>query len=71
MFRRVEIAFPVIDARLAKRLYRDLQCYLKDNSQTWVLGPDGTYARAAPRGQAFSAQQTLLETLAESAQSPV
>jgi polyphosphate kinase len=65
MFRRVEIAFPVIDGQLAKRLYRDLQIYLRDSSQTWMLGADGTYARSEPSGSAFSAQQTLLDTLAE------
>jgi polyphosphate kinase len=71
MFRRVEIAFPVIDARNAERLFRDLQCYLKDNTQTWRLLPDGSYVRATPVGEAFSAQQTLLDTLAESAQAPL
>jgi polyphosphate kinase len=67
MFRRVEIAFPIVNPRLAKRVYRDLLFYLKDNTQAWVLQPDGTYERAVPPPDVapFSAQQALLDALAE------
>jgi polyphosphate kinase len=67
MFRRVEVAFPILKPRLAKRVYRDLLCYLKDNTQAWILQPDGSYERAepAPGAARFSAQQALLDALAE------
>lgn len=67
MFRRVEIAFPILNPRLAKRVYRDLLYYLKDNVQAWILQPDGSYERAvpAPGAARFSAQEALLGTLAE------
>lgn len=67
MFRRVEIAFPIVNPRLAKRVYRDLLFYLKDNTQAWILQPDGVYERAVPPpGVApFSAQQALFDALAE------
>lgn len=69
MFRRVEVAFPVVDPRLAKQVLRDLMYYLEDDTQAWVLGPDGTYERLQPGepGKGFSAQQALLDALAERA----
>jgi polyphosphate kinase len=69
MFRRVEIAFPIQDANLRKRVYKDLQHYLKDNLQSWMLHTDGSYERMGVKGRAhaFSAQQALLDTLAERA----
>jgi polyphosphate kinase len=69
MFRRVEVAFPILDSSLRKRVYKDLQHYLKDNLQAWNLNADGSYERIGVKGRAhsFSAQQTLLETLAERA----
>jgi polyphosphate kinase len=69
MFRRVEIAYPIQDAGLRKRVYKDLQHYLKDNLQAWMLHTDGSYERLVVKGRAhaFSAQQALLDTLAERA----
>ncbi|MGE0371152.1 MAG: polyphosphate kinase 1 [Gammaproteobacteria bacterium] len=69
MFRRVEVAYPIQDPVLRKRVYKDLQHYLKDNLQAWNLNTDGSYERIGVKGRAhpFSAQQTLLETLAERA----
>lgn len=63
---RVEVCFPVLDKRLARRLKREtLLCYLKDNSQSWLLQSDGTYRRTAPgKRQAFRAQTVLLNQLA-------
>lgn len=66
LFRRVEVCFPVESARLRERLLADLESYLRDNRQAWELQPDGGWKRlAAGRGQGFSAQQALLESLAE------
>src|SRR5437588_99352 len=48
-FRRIELCFPVLDPALKKRVMREgLQPYLEDNSQAWVMGPDGNYERLRP-----------------------
>ncbi|MGH8807433.1 MAG: polyphosphate kinase 1 [Noviherbaspirillum sp.] len=69
LFRRVEVAFPVLDAALKKRVITEgLNPYLKDNTNAWELGADGQYHRRKPRGKqpAFSAQQHLALTLGAS-----
>jgi polyphosphate kinase len=45
-FRRVEVAFPVQRAKLRSRVRADLEMYLRDTSNAWLLGPDGSYQRA-------------------------
>jgi polyphosphate kinase len=51
-----------VDPRLRDSLQEDLAAYLADNVEAWLLGIDGTYARApAGDGPAFSAQARLLE----------
>jgi polyphosphate kinase len=43
-FRRIELAFPVLDRKLKRRVIAEgLQIYLTDNTLAWELGPDGTY----------------------------
>jgi len=61
-FRRVETAFPLENRRLRERVIDELEWYLADNTQAWILGSDGRYTRAEPaQGEApFSAQQALL-----------
>src|SRR5438309_5812464 len=66
-FRRIELCFPVLDPALKKRVIREgLQPYLEDNSQAWVMGPDGNYERLRPRrgAKGRSAQEELLLMLA-------
>ncbi len=66
-FRRVELAFPVENKELKKSILRDMDFYLRDNTQAWLLQSDGTYRCAQPGGEEpFSAQAALLESLAES-----
>jgi len=48
MFRRVETCFPVENRKLHDRILVDLDCYLKDNSQAWVLQADGHYIQLQP-----------------------
>jgi polyphosphate kinase len=62
LMRRIEVAFPILDAALAKRVFDEtLANGLADNTQAWLLGSDGRYTRATPGDQpAHSAQQTLL-----------
>jgi polyphosphate kinase len=64
-FRRVEVAFPVLNKRLRERIIRDLRRYLKDNVHAWLLQPDGHYRRAKPRKKdARDSQAQLLAQLA-------
>jgi polyphosphate kinase len=50
LFRRVEVAFPILDPVLKKRVVDEgLKAYLADNSDAWELRPDGTWARIKPR----------------------
>ena len=66
LFRRVEVAFPVLDRALKRRVINEgLNPYLKDNTNAWELGSNGDYQRRKPRGKqtAFSAQQYLMTSL--------
>jgi polyphosphate kinase len=70
LFRRIEVAFPVLDRALKRRVLQEgLDPYLKDNTNAWELGPDGRYTRRKPRGKqaAFSAQDYLMQTLGKMA----
>ncbi|MBF0557790.1 MAG: polyphosphate kinase 1 [Nitrospirae bacterium] len=61
-FRRVETCFPIERPELRRKIIEDLECYLKDNSQAWVLQSDGTYRKLGPgAAEPFSAQTALLE----------
>lgn len=48
MFRRVETCFPIEHKKLHNRIKNDLELYLKDNCQSWLLLPDGHYERLSP-----------------------
>ena len=59
MFRRIEVAWPVLDAKLRQRVIDEaLQPYLYDQLDAWQLGPDGHSTRIAEQG--ISAQQALV-----------
>ncbi|MBB3191116.1 polyphosphate kinase 1 [Halomonas cerina] len=61
MFHRVETCFPLLDKKLAARVRKDLETYLVDNCQSWLLQGDGTYVKQNPGDAApISAQETLL-----------
>jgi len=64
-FRRIEVAFPVLDPKLKKRVIDEgLKIYLADNMQAWEMHSDGHYERLRPaRGAARSAQLELLAEL--------
>jgi len=65
-FRRVEVCFPVLDAKLKKRVINEgLKPYLEDNCQAWEMDQDGQYHLRSPhRGKPQAAQEALLEMLA-------
>ncbi|HEX4481433.1 MAG TPA: polyphosphate kinase 1 [Rudaea sp.] len=67
LLRRIEVAFPILDPVLAKRVFDEaLQNYLDDNTQAWRLHPDGHYERATPgEGEAHYAQRSLLSSLCQ------
>jgi polyphosphate kinase len=71
-FRRIELCFPVLDAKLKRRVIREgLEPYLEDNTQAWEMQPDGSYRRCKPgRAKPRSAQAMLLETLARPPEVP-
>ncbi|MEA3250823.1 MAG: polyphosphate kinase 1 [Pseudomonadota bacterium] len=61
MFHRVETCFPILDKKLAQRVRKDLETYLVDNCQSWLLQEDGSYLKQEPCTSApVSAQETLL-----------
>lgn len=66
LINRVETCFPVEDRRLARRLRRDMEVYLRDNAQSWELQPDGSYlARQPATGEKrVASQQALMQRLA-------
>ncbi len=68
-FRRIETCFPVLDAKLRKRVIDEgLKPYLADDTQAWDMQPDGSYRKARRgRGKPKSAQAALLALLAKPA----
>ena len=64
-FRRIEVAFPVLDKTLRQRVIDEgLRPYLEDNTHAWILHRDGTYRRQTPgRRAARSSQQWLMSKL--------
>jgi polyphosphate kinase len=60
-FRRVEVAFPILDKKLKERIIGELNGYLDDTVQTWILQADGAWQRAASESGAKGIQQKLLE----------
>jgi polyphosphate kinase len=65
-FRRIEICFPVLEARLKKRVLTEgLNVYIKDNRQAWEMDGQGNYhLKTGRRGKRLCAQETLLTQLA-------
>lgn len=64
-FRRIELAFPILDKKLKNRVITEgLQIYLKDNLQSWDMNANGAYhLRRASRNAPHCAQSELLELL--------
>jgi polyphosphate kinase len=52
LFRRVEVAFPVLDRKLKARVIKEsLQVHLRDNTSAWVMQDDGSYTRRQTRAK--------------------
>ncbi|MBV8208500.1 MAG: polyphosphate kinase 1 [Burkholderiaceae bacterium] len=64
LFRRIEVAFPVLDPLLKQRVIDEgLRAYLEDTAETWTLLPSGEYAPPRQPGRGVSAQRKLLALL--------
>ncbi|WP_317931413.1 polyphosphate kinase 1 [Halioxenophilus sp. WMMB6] len=61
--RRVEVCFPLHAETLSDRVLSDLEAYLADASQSWVLGSDGEYLPNTGTELEMGVQSQLLQTL--------
>ena len=66
-FRRIEVAFPILDPRLKKRILNEgIKPYLKDNTQAWKMATNGQYhRRSSSSAKRVCAQMLLLANLAK------
>ncbi|NSX04909.1 polyphosphate kinase 1 [Cupriavidus gilardii] len=52
LFRRVEVAFPILDKTLKTRVIQEgLLVHLRDNGSAWVMQPDGSYVQQTGKGK--------------------
>ena len=61
-FRRIEVATPITTPELKERVIREgLEMALEDNTQAWLMQPDGSYIRTQPQDgePAFGLQEGL------------
>ena len=65
LFKRVETCFPIENDKWAERVKEELDLYLADNCQSWILQRDGSYIKSEPKKgeDVINAQQALLERL--------
>ena len=61
LYNRVELVTPVEDPRIRAQLLDLLDRCLADNTNAWVLGPDGTWTRRRPDGEPRNVQRELIE----------
>jgi polyphosphate kinase len=65
MFRRNESVFEIRQKAMKEQIRRDLDLFLADNCNAWVLSGDGSYKRLNPgKDERISAQETFLKELA-------
>ncbi|MGB5331679.1 MAG: polyphosphate kinase 1 [Woeseiaceae bacterium] len=65
MFRRNESVFEIRQKAMKEQIRRDLDLFLADNCNAWVLSGDGSYERLKPgKDERISAQETFLKELA-------
>ena len=64
-FRRVELCFPIRDAKLKNRVIKEgFKMHLRDNVLAWIMDGEGNYSHRKPRGARLAGQSMLLEQLA-------
>ena len=65
-FRRIEVGFPIERRKYRERILADLETYLADNVNAWLLHADGSYTRVeAPDAPRLCAQEALLAKYAD------
>ncbi len=64
-FKRIELAFPILDPKLKKRVITEgLKFYLADNQLSWDMNSQGIYQRRrSPRAKLHNAQSDLMVLL--------
>ena len=63
-FRRVEIAFPILDRRLKRRVIREsFTIALRDNQLAWKALPTGDYVRLRSRAKPVNIHHVLMDEL--------
>ena len=67
-FKRIELAFPILDPKLKRRVINEgLKFYLADNQQGWEMNSEGHYQRRrSSRSKPHNAQGELMLTLGAS-----
>ncbi len=66
LFRRVEVAFPVLDKKLKARVIKEgLRMLLKDNCTAWQMNSEGSYSQLKPRAGSmlYVGQKELVKLL--------
>jgi polyphosphate kinase len=64
LHRRVETGFPIEKSSMAKRILDELERYIEDSWQSWILQSDGSYQQQQIDAES-SVQQQLLSKLAQ------
>ena len=67
LYRRVEVAFPILDKKLKARVIKEgLQMLLKDNATAWLMHSDGSYQQTKTRANStvYIGQKELVKLLA-------
>ncbi|HYG13280.1 MAG TPA: polyphosphate kinase 1 [Methylophilaceae bacterium] len=66
-FRRIEVGFPILDARIKRRVIREgLMPYLRDNLNSWSMTADGDYKpKGGKHGRGFDAHACLMAQLGQ------
>lgn len=68
LFRRVEVAFPVLDKKLKARVIREgFMMLLKDNTTAWIMQAEGSYKQLQARSSSkpFIGQLELVKLLSD------
>ena len=59
---RVEVACPIYDEGIKRKLIRDLRVMLSDNVKARRMASDGTYRKKKQDGEPVNAQETFMKT---------
>jgi polyphosphate kinase len=57
---RIEVLVPVENARVRQEVHTVLDSALADDTDAWLLGPDGTWTRATPGAKPHSHHATMM-----------